>query len=60
MRTGTAPAEETFDPGAGYGLGLVRKPLSCGGLFWGHGGSYPGYETRGDATVGGRAEGCFR
>ncbi|MER0448896.1 serine hydrolase domain-containing protein [Streptomyces sp. Edi4] len=55
MRTGTVPAEETFGPGARYGLGLVSKPLSCGGLYWGHGGSYPGYETRGGATVGGRA-----
>ncbi|MDF9810832.1 serine hydrolase domain-containing protein [Streptomyces sp. SPB162] len=55
MRGTTVPAEETFGPGARYGLGLVSKPLSCGGLYWGHGGSYPGYETRGGATVGGRA-----
>ncbi|MCZ4120987.1 serine hydrolase domain-containing protein [Streptomyces sp. H39-S7] len=55
MRTATLPADETFGPGARYGLGLVSKPLSCGGLYWGHGGSYPGYETRGGATVGGRA-----
>ncbi|MEU3459276.1 serine hydrolase domain-containing protein [Streptomyces sp. NPDC006733] len=55
MRANTVPADETFGPGARYGLGIVSKPLSCGGLYWGHGGSYPGYETRGGATVGGRA-----
>ncbi|MEU7577461.1 serine hydrolase domain-containing protein [Streptomyces sp. NPDC041068] len=52
MRT-TVPAEY-FGPGARYGLGLVSKPLSCGGLSWGHGGSYPGYETRGGVTDEGR------
>ncbi|MEU8954110.1 serine hydrolase domain-containing protein [Streptomyces sp. NPDC048518] len=51
----TVPAEETFGPGARYGLGLVSKPLPCGGLYWGHGGSFPGYETRGGATEDGRA-----
>ncbi|MGV9614066.1 serine hydrolase domain-containing protein [Nocardia xishanensis] len=54
MRT-TVPAEETFGPGARYGLGLVSRPLPCGGLSWGHGGSFPGYETRGGATDDGRA-----
>ncbi|MGW9121402.1 serine hydrolase domain-containing protein [Streptomyces sp. NPDC055663] len=55
MRTGTQPADATFGPGARYGLGLVSKPLPCGGLYWGHGGSFPGYETRGGATDDGRA-----
>ncbi|MGW6020594.1 serine hydrolase domain-containing protein [Streptomyces sp. NPDC055099] len=56
MRGSTRPAEETFGPGARYGLGLVSKPLPCGdGLYWGHGGSFPGYETRGGATDDGRA-----
>ncbi|SFY32891.1 serine hydrolase domain-containing protein [Streptomyces atratus] len=55
MRTGTEPAGATFGPGARYGLGLVSKPLPCGGLYWGHGGSFPGYETRGGATDDGRA-----
>ncbi|WP_411119570.1 serine hydrolase domain-containing protein [Streptomyces sp. 058-1L] len=54
MRT-TAPAEATFGPGARYGLGLVSRPLPCGGLSWGHGGSFPGYETRGGVTADGRA-----
>ncbi|MFF1379923.1 serine hydrolase domain-containing protein [Streptomyces sp. NPDC058308] len=51
----TVPAEATFGDGARYGLGLVSKPLPCGGLYWGHGGSFPGYETRGGATDDGRA-----
>ncbi|MFF2961803.1 serine hydrolase domain-containing protein [Streptomyces sp. NPDC057963] len=53
MRT-TVPAEY-FGPGARYGLGLVSMPLSCGGVYWGHGGSFPGYETRGGVTAKGRA-----
>lgn len=56
MRGSTLPADDTFGPGARYGLGLVSKPLPCGdGLYWGHGGSFPGYETRGGATDDGRA-----
>ncbi|MFJ6179529.1 serine hydrolase domain-containing protein [Streptomyces sp. NPDC092295] len=53
MRT-TVPAE---DPVAGsrYGLGLMSKPLSCGGVAWGHGGDIPGYETRGGVTESGRS-----
>ncbi|WP_245238499.1 serine hydrolase domain-containing protein [Streptomyces sp. MZ04] len=53
MRT-TVPADY-FGTGARYGLGLVSKPLSCGGVYWGHGGSMTGYETRGGATDNGRA-----
>ncbi|MFD7326006.1 serine hydrolase domain-containing protein [Streptomyces sp. NPDC059875] len=51
----TVPAEATFGPAARYGLGLLSRPLPCGGLSWGHGGSFPGYETRGGATDDGRA-----
>ncbi|MER5351679.1 serine hydrolase domain-containing protein [Kitasatospora sp. NPDC002551] len=51
----TVDAGKPFAPGAGYGLGLVSTPLSCGGVYWGHGGSIPGYETRGGATEDGRA-----
>ncbi|GHG62407.1 serine hydrolase [Streptomyces griseocarneus] len=55
MRT-TVPAGFPFASGARYGLGLVSTPLSCGrGVYWGHGGSTTGYETRGGATDGGRA-----
>lgn len=54
MRT-TVPAGYPFASGARYGLGLVSTPLSCGGVYWGHGGSFPGYETRGGVTSTGRA-----
>ncbi|MCQ8770994.1 beta-lactamase family protein [Streptomyces sp. AA8] len=55
MRT-TVPAGEPFAAGARYGLGLVSTPLSCApGVYWGHGGSTTGYETRGGATDDGRA-----
>ncbi|MGW3328004.1 serine hydrolase domain-containing protein [Streptomyces virginiae] len=51
MRT-TVPLGDT---GAGYGLGIMSRPLSCGGLYWGHGGDIMGYETRGGITDDGRA-----
>lgn len=54
MRT-TVPAGPPFAAGSRYGLGLVSTPLSCGGVSWGHGGSFPGYETRGGVTEDGRA-----
>ncbi|MFF5126043.1 serine hydrolase domain-containing protein [Streptomyces syringium] len=50
MRT-TVPAGFPFSSGAEYGLGLVSTPLSCGGVYWGHGGSTTGYETRGGVTL---------
>nr|WP_257033020.1 MULTISPECIES: serine hydrolase domain-containing protein [unclassified Streptomyces] len=53
MRT-TVPAE-LLGPGVRYGLGLQSKPLSCGGLLWGHGGTTPGYRSRGGVTEDGRA-----
>ena len=54
MRT-TVPAASPFPAGTGYGLGLLSTPLSCGGVYWGHGGSMTGYETRGGATDDGRS-----
>ncbi|MGO1050271.1 serine hydrolase domain-containing protein [Crossiella sp. CA198] len=39
---------------AGYGLGVFRTELSCGKVLWWHGGSIPGYETRGGVTEDGR------
>ncbi|MEV6771050.1 serine hydrolase domain-containing protein [Nocardia sp. NPDC051030] len=42
-------------PGAGYGLGLIHLPVSCGKEVWGHGGSIPGFETRNGVTADGRA-----
>lgn len=40
--------------GRAYGLGLESRPLPCGGIYWGHSGDIPGYETAGGATVDGR------
>ncbi|MCS7477803.1 serine hydrolase domain-containing protein [Umezawaea endophytica] len=40
-----------------YGLGLISIPLTCGGVYWGHGGDIDGYETRGGATDDGRSVG---
>ncbi|MCK7621830.1 beta-lactamase family protein [Streptomyces sp. RS10V-4] len=51
----TVAAGRPFAAGARYGLGLVSTPLSCGGVYWGHGGSMTGYETRGGVTEDGRA-----
>ncbi|WP_338499278.1 serine hydrolase domain-containing protein [Streptomyces sp. SJL17-4] len=51
MRT-TVPVEGTPFR---YGLGLMSRPLSCGGVYWGHGGDIAGYETRGGVTDAGRA-----
>jgi len=41
--------------GAGYGLGLIGYPLSCGGMAWGHGGDVSGFETRNAVDDTGRA-----
>ncbi|MFJ1791353.1 serine hydrolase domain-containing protein [Kitasatospora griseola] len=49
----TVPAE-LLGPGVRYGLGLASRPLSCGGLSWGHGGAIPGYENAGGTTDDGR------
>ncbi|MCL8010880.1 serine hydrolase [Streptomyces sp. AS02] len=40
-RTVEADADRLW-PGARYGLGLISTPLSCGGTWWGHGGTVPG------------------
>jgi D-alanyl-D-alanine carboxypeptidase len=50
----TIPAAELWD-GAEYGLGLIRYPLSCGGVAWGHGGDISGFETRNAVDESGRA-----
>ncbi|OJF14253.1 serine hydrolase domain-containing protein [Couchioplanes caeruleus] len=50
----TVPAEGSV-AGAGYGLGVISFPLSCGRVAWGHGGSIPGYQTRAAAVEGGPA-----
>ncbi|RJO73688.1 class A beta-lactamase-related serine hydrolase [Nocardia panacis] len=37
-------------PGAGYGLGLISVPLSCGGTYWMHNGGQTGYLTNAATT----------
>ncbi|MQM25883.1 serine hydrolase domain-containing protein [Glycomyces albidus] len=55
----TVPVSEEFQtywPDAGYGLGLMSRPLSCGGVYWSHEGGDTGYITLNGATAdGGRA-----
>ncbi|WP_327090021.1 beta-lactamase family protein [Nonomuraea sp. NBC_01738] len=41
--------------GAGYGLGLTKIPLTCGGVAWGHSGDVGGFSTRAGATASGRS-----
>ncbi len=50
----TTVAADALGTGVRYGLGLMSRPLSCGGVAWGHGGAIPGYETFGGATEDGR------
>ncbi len=51
-----AEMQKTFPvgQGAGYGLGLSRVDLSCGGSAWGHSGSTPGYVSMTVVTGDGR------
>ncbi|MBA0053945.1 class A beta-lactamase-related serine hydrolase [Streptomyces sp. AJS327] len=55
----TVPVDEETNvlwPDGRYGLGLVRRPLSCGGAYWSHEGGDGGYVTLNGATGdGGRA-----
>lgn len=42
----TVPVSEDVGqlmPGARYGLGIFSRPLSCGGVYWGHPGGLAGY-----------------
>ncbi|WP_067825742.1 serine hydrolase domain-containing protein [Nocardia inohanensis] len=47
----------SFDrmPTAGYGLGLMKLPTTCGKTVWGHGGSIPGFGTRNGVAADGTA-----
>ncbi|MDQ0982891.1 serine hydrolase [Streptomyces sp. V2I9] len=40
--------------GGGYGLGILKMNLSCGGEAWGHNGGVPGYLTQTMVTKDGR------
>ncbi|MEV8630581.1 serine hydrolase domain-containing protein [Streptosporangium sp. NPDC051023] len=51
----TVPADPArLWPGGEYGLGLASAPLSCGGRWWGHRGSFLGYRTLSAVTQDGR------
>ncbi|MFG3554827.1 serine hydrolase domain-containing protein [Micromonospora sp. NPDC047557] len=54
MTTVPAPG---FEPTGeyGYGLGIARHELPCGGDGWGHGGDIQGFETRNLVTEDGRS-----
>jgi D-alanyl-D-alanine carboxypeptidase len=41
----TVDVSEQFGVDTGYGLGLMRLELGCGGQVWGHGGEIDGYAT---------------
>ncbi|MFD7498137.1 serine hydrolase domain-containing protein [Streptomyces sp. NPDC059832] len=41
-------------PGGRYGLGLVERPLACGGTYWGHEGGDGGFITLNGVTDDGR------
>ncbi|MFJ2766616.1 serine hydrolase domain-containing protein [Streptomyces sp. NPDC087300] len=53
----TVPVSEDAQqswPGGRYGLGIVERPLSCGGTYWGHEGGDGGYITLNGVTGDGR------
>ena len=53
----TVPVNEQVGqlwPGGRYGLGLRERPLSCGGVYWGHSGGGAGFVTEDGVTPDGR------
>lgn len=49
----TVPVDKQLEaiwPGGRYGLGLVNRPLTCGGRYWSHQGGEAGYITLNGAT----------
>ncbi|MCH0540241.1 beta-lactamase family protein [Streptomyces sp. MUM 203J] len=54
-----AEMQNTGQPGSpsaaiGYGLGIFKADLSCGGTAWGHNGAVPGYHSQTLVTPDGR------
>lgn len=45
---------EAIWPDGRYGLGLVKRPLACGGEYWSHGGGDAGYITSDGVTPDGK------
>ncbi|MFE7723845.1 serine hydrolase domain-containing protein [Nocardia rhizosphaerihabitans] len=56
MKTTVAIDEkvEMLWPGGRYGLGLVKRPLACGGEYWSHGGGDAGFITSDGVTPDGK------
>ncbi|MFF5895480.1 serine hydrolase domain-containing protein [Streptomyces argenteolus] len=50
--TSDVSGRDVYPAGSRYGYGVASIPLSCGGVYWGHGGDLPG-----DSVGGGRAMG---
>ncbi|GAB3248111.1 serine hydrolase domain-containing protein [Kineosporia babensis] len=50
-----SPELAAFWPDARYGLGLVSRPLRCGGRYWGHDGGDGGFITVTGVTENGRS-----
>ncbi|MFJ6609032.1 serine hydrolase domain-containing protein [Streptomyces sp. NPDC091289] len=46
---------DVYPAGSRYGYGVASVPLSCGGVYWGHGGDLPGGSVGGGRASGGRA-----
>lgn len=45
---------DTYPAGSRYGYGIASTPLTCGGVYWGHGGDLPGDSVTGGRATGGR------
>uniref|UniRef100_A0AAU3H8K5 Beta-lactamase family protein n=1 Tax=Streptomyces sp. NBC_01401 TaxID=2903854 RepID=A0AAU3H8K5_9ACTN len=46
--------QDVYPTGSRYGYGVASIPLSCGGVYWGHGGDLPGDSVGGGRATGGR------
>lgn len=45
---------DVYPRGSRYGYGVASIPLSCGGVYWGHGGDLPGNSVGGGHATAGR------
>ncbi|MDK9497194.1 serine hydrolase [Streptomyces katrae] len=45
---------DVYPAGSRYGYGIASIPLSCGGVYWGHGGDLPGNSVGGGRATAGR------
>ncbi|MFE9250370.1 serine hydrolase domain-containing protein [Streptomyces sp. NPDC007088] len=52
--TSDVGGRDVYPRGSRYGYGLASFPLSCGGVYWGHGGDLPGNSVEGGRASGGR------